>query len=212
MQKQLYRFVVLTLLLSAVSACSTAPGTQPPSPGTVAQFPSPAPSLAPNVDNPSPAHLNAAKAFLSNIGAGEMIMLGYQIGLEQLAEEQPGLAELTERALSDVTPQDFLNVAAPAYSRYLSEEQLKELTRLSDNPSISELFSAVALEELHGREFSAEELTKDLSADQLTEILRFSVSDSALAMKEVLPQINRDLEMQVEAFVEGKLTRYIKVQ
>ncbi|MEH6367794.1 MULTISPECIES: hypothetical protein [Pseudomonadaceae] len=199
MRKQLCLCTVIALLLCTLSACSTAPASQTPH------------QAKPDYTHISPAHLSAAKAFLNNIGAGHMAMLGYQAGLQEMAQEQPGMAELVARVLSDVTPDDFLYMAATAYAHYLSEQQLNELARLSEDPAIAELFQTVAQHEVQGKQLDSDEMAKHLNADQLTAILRFGQSDSARAMKQALPDINRDMEAQVKAFAEDKMIRYLKV-
>ncbi|MEH6367795.1 MAG: hypothetical protein V7764_16135 [Pseudomonas marincola] len=199
MQRRLSLCLILTLLISAMSACSTAPVSQ----RTTATWPTYA---------TSPAHLSAAKAFLINIEAVEMFMIGYKVGLNEIAREQPGMAELMDRALGDVTADDFLNMTAEVYAHYLTQAQLTELAELSDNSSVKSMFRTIRWNATQNKPIDEDEFTKKLDADQLEDLLKFSQSESVFAMQLMLPEINRELAENARLYGEAKLVSYLNEQ
>lgn len=196
------RAVICAFALLFVSACST-----------------PAPVRL-QVDNPirvdgevqSPNHINAAKGFLHNIGAGDLALIGLAEDLATRAKEEPGMVELAQRAFAGVNEEYFEQVFAEVYARHLSYSQLVELKKLSANDGVQRFFQALLQAELAGEPFDDEALMRQMNADEITEILVFAESDGGRALIQVQPEINRELLEVSGALGEALIRQYIQQQ
>jgi hypothetical protein len=182
------RYLILVVFVSLISACSTTPVAH----------------------GPGPEHVATAKRFLHNVGAGELAMIGFKRKYLELATEQPGMSELIRRAFADFKAEDFEDIAAQVYARHLSHEHLIEIAQYTEMPSINYFFRVIFENIASEKPLSNKELISQFSAEQLTDILKFSQSDSFIAMNKSLPEINRELSQASRQLGESRVRDYIK--
>lgn len=159
---------------------------------------------------PDQQHLAAAKRFLHSWDAGELGMRAFQQNLEQTYQEQPGLAELVQRAFADVTEDDFEDLAARVYMRHLNQEELEELAQFTESPTGNRFFRLSIAGAMEGKRVNRDDITRQFNADELTEIVRFSQSDGFAALKQAMPAINRELGEEGRQLGETKMREYLE--
>jgi hypothetical protein len=159
---------------------------------------------------PDPEHLAVAKRFLHSWDAGDLALTVFHRNLEQTYKDQPGVAELVERAFSDVTEEDFENLAARVYVRHLNQEELAELARFTESPTGNRFFRMSVAGAVEGKAVNGEDITRQFNADELAEIVRFSQSDAFVALKEALPTINRELGEEGRQMGEARMREYLE--
>ena len=169
-------------------------------------------STPPPASGPNPEHVATSLRFIQNIGGGDMAYEAFLSGLEDLETEQPGMAALAERAFAGTTADDFARIAAPIYARHLSHEHLAELERYTRSPAIQRFFSLIYMSVKAGEAANERELMKQFSADELTEIIKFSRSPSVAAMKQSQPQINREFYKAGREWAEVRFNEYMDQQ
>jgi hypothetical protein len=183
-----YRVLTLLLVSFVVAACAAAPVSR----------------------SPEQEHLAVAKRFLHSWGAGEAGMAAFQDKLAQTYQEQPGLAELMQRAFADVTEQDFEDLAARVYVRHLSQEELGQLAQFTESPTGNRFFRMSVASAMEGKPVTGEDIARQFNADELTEIVRFSRSDGFVALKQNMPAINRELGEEGRVLGETKMREYLE--
>ena len=188
MNSRSYRVLASLLFTFILAACASTPA-----------------SKAPEQDN-----LAVAKRFLHSWGAGEAGMAAFQKNLEQTYQEQPGLAELMQRAFADVTEQDFEDLAARVYVRHLNQEQLTELAQFTESPTGNRFFRMAVAGAMEGKPLTGDDMARQFNADELTEIVRFSQSDGFVALKQKMPTINRELGEEGRQMGETKMREYLE--
>lgn len=166
-------------------------------------------SITPVVTKEDTARTATAKRFLHNVGAGELAMTAFVKELENQANEQPGMTELIKRAFTNINQEDFENLAAEVYSRHLTHEDLMEIATFSEKPAIQRLFKVIFGGISSGKQLDNQELLRQFSADELTEIMKMSLSDSLVRMKEVLPEINKELVQASNSLRQEILRDYL---
>jgi hypothetical protein len=155
-------------------------------------------------------HLAVAKRFLKGFGAGEIAMNGLRTELEKQAKDQPGLAEMVRRAFVEVDEQDFEDLAARVYARHVSQDHLTSLAGFIESPAGGRFFKAAIEAATSGKPTDGGEMTRQFSADELTEIMRFLQGDSFLALQKMLPTINQEMAQEGEKLGEQLLMEYLK--
>jgi len=169
-------------------------------------------ATAPTVQVLDPTHVATAKRFLQNIGAGELAMTSFKRELEKKSEEQPGMTGLLQRAFVDIDKNYFEDLIAETYSRHVTHKDLIEIAQFSESPTIKRFFNVVFEGVLSGEPVSGENIMSQFNADELTEIMKLSMSESFIRMKESLPEINREMS-QLSRKLGGDIVReYIKTQ
>jgi hypothetical protein len=154
----------------------------------------------------------AAKRFIQNVGAGEMVMIGLKRAIESKPHDQPGMAELMRRVIADVDKEVIINMIAGVYSRHLTNEDLLVLADFSDKPAIQHFFKTIFAAVLSGEQLNKKELMGQFTADELTEIMKLSLNDSFIRMSEALPAINKEMAQAGHNFGENMLRDYLKKQ
>ena len=137
-------------------------------------------------------------------------MAAFQNQLEQTYLEQPGLAELMQRAFADVSEEDFENLAARVYVRHLNREELTELAQFTESPTGNRFFRMSVASAMAGTPVTGEDMARQFNADELTEIVRFSKSDGFVALKKNMPTINRELGEEGRQMGETKMREYLE--
>ena len=160
--------------------------------------------------SPEQQNLAVAKRFLHSWGAGEAGMTAFQKQLEQTYVDQPGLAELMQRAFADVTDEDFENLAARVYVRHLNQAELTELAQFTESPTGNRFFRMSVASAMTGTPVSGDDIAREFNADELTEIVRFSKSDGFVALKKNMPTINRELGEEGRMMGETKMREYLE--
>tara|TARA_R110001606_G_scaffold388580_2_gene554016 strand:+ start:44205 stop:44789 length:585 start_codon:yes stop_codon:yes gene_type:complete len=160
----------------------------------------------------SPNHIHAAKGFLRNIGAGEAFNLGVIKTIAIRGIEEPGIAELANRALADVDAEDFELMLAEIYARHLSYSQLVELEKLSANKGVEHYFELVYQAAFAGKPADDQTLMRQLNADELTQVMILAQSDAFTALSMVQPDIDREIDEAAGAWGEMTMRRYIDEQ
>lgn len=188
MFRRLSQFSLSVLLCFAVVACGTTPATRAP----------------------EPQHVATAKRFLHSWGAGHVAMTAFKRQLEVRAKEQPGMAELVRRAFSNVTAEQFEDMAARVYARHLSHEHLHQLAQFSESRSGNRLFRVAIAGAMEGKK--TDDMMSQFSADELTELMKFSQGDAFTAMSRALPAINRELAEEARVWGEATMRDYLKRQ
>ena len=188
MCSRLYRVVTPLFLFFIIAACTSTPVSQ----------------------GPDPEHLAVAKRFLHSWDAGEISMAAFQQSLQQTYKDQPGVAELVQRAFADVTEEDFEDLAARVYVRHLNQEQLEELAQFTESPTGNRFFRMSVASSISGKAVNRDDITRQFNADELTEIVRFSQSDGFAAMKKALPTINRELGEEGQQLGETRMREYLE--
>lgn len=166
----------------------------------------------PVVKVPSAEQEATAQRFLNQVGVGELAIRGYRDELQRMAREQPGMAELVERVFADFKPRRFEQMAATVYARHLSLEHLSELEQYSRRPAIKRFFAVIFEAIASGEPVDNQALMRQFNADELTEIMRFSSSESVTALKQVQAQINQELSEASRQYAEAAFARYMKQQ
>lgn len=185
-----YRFNLLILLSFIVVACAT---TQ--------------------VRNtPDPEHINTAKRFLRSCRAYELAMNSLERKMESESKEWPeGYGELIRRVFADITAEEFEDFAAPIYARHLPEEHLAELERFTKSRTGKRFFRLIIARRMENKSAMAnDDIMRQFNADELTEIMKFILSDALAAMKQAHPAINREMADAARQFGEAKLREYLK--
>ena len=167
-------------------------------------------STPPASSNPQQQNLAVAKRFLHSWGAGEAGMAAFQKQLDQTYVDQPGLAELMQRAFADVSEEDFENLAANVYVRHLNQDELVELAQFTESPTGNRFFRMSVASAMTGTPVTSEEIAREFNADELTEIVRFSKSNGFLALKKNMPDINRELGEEGRQMGETKMREYLE--
>lgn len=185
-----YRSFIPVLLSVLIAACATAPAARAP----------------------APEHLATAKRFLHSFGAGEIAMAGFRQKLEEETKDQPGLAELSRRAFSDIKPEDFEDLAARVYVRHLTQQHLAELANFTESPTGNRFFRGAISSKLEGKPSKVEDMMREFSADELTQIMKFVQSDAFIELQQALPAINRELAEEGQKLGETTMREYIKRQ
>ncbi|MES9992194.1 MAG: hypothetical protein ABW098_09585 [Candidatus Thiodiazotropha sp.] len=150
-----------------------------------------------------------AKRFLHNVGAGELAMVGFQSEFEKLSNKQPGMSELVRRAFADFKAEDFEDLAAQIYARHLSHAHLLEIAQFSEKPAIDRFFEVIFSNMQSKTPLSKDQIIRQFNADELSEIVKFSQSESFIAMNKSLPKINRELSEAARKLGETKIREYI---
>ena len=188
MCSRLNRIVAPLLISFFVAACASTPVSQ----------------------DPDPQHLAVAKRFLHSWDAGDIAMKVFQRNLEQTYKDQPGVAELVQRAFADVTEEDFENLAARVYVRHLDQEELSELAQFTESPTGNRFFRMSVAGAIEGNAVSGEDIASQFNADELVEIVRFSKSDGFAALQQALPTINRELGEEGRLMGETRMREYLE--
>lgn len=188
MYSRSYRVLASLLITFILAACASAPAPK----------------------GPDQENLAVAKRFLHSWGAGEAGMAAFQQNLEQTYQDQPGLAELMQRAFADVTEEDFEDLAARVYVRHLSQQELTELAQFTESPTGNRFFRMSVASAQQGKPVTGEDIARQFNADELTEIVRFSKSDGFVALKQNMPTINRELEEEGRQLGETKMREYLE--
>jgi hypothetical protein len=183
-----YRFLVSVLLCFMAVACATKSANQ----------------------GPDPEHIAIAKRFLHSWGAGKLAMDALQRTLQERAKDQPGMVELMRRAFADVKVEDFEDMAAQVYARHLTRENLAELTRFSESRTGNRFFRVSIAGAMEGKK--PDDLIRQFSADELTEVMKFFQSDAFKALTQALPTINRELGEEGRRRGEAIMRDYVKRQ
>jgi hypothetical protein len=186
MYYRLRQVLILVLLSFMVVACATKPAA------------------------PDAERVATAKRFLHSWGAGEMAMTVLRRTMEKKARKQPGMAELVQRAFSDVKGEEFEDMAARVYARHLSQEDLAALAEFTESPSGNHFFRVAVAGRLDGK--SKSQMMRQLSADELTAAMRFARSDAFTAMKEELPAINREIAEEARKWGRARMQAYLDRQ
>jgi hypothetical protein len=143
---------------------------------------------------PEQEHYAVAMRFIRSLGVGDFAMLSMQNELKNQAQYGPGMKELMEKLFSSISKQDFEELAGRVYMQHLSQDELTELLKFSESPTGSRFFKAIFNERLeNGSKADNQSLMSRFKADELAQIMKFALSDSFLAMKRELPQINKEL-------------------
>ncbi len=188
MYSRFIRTFALLILSFIIAACASSPVSQ----------------------GPAPQHLAAAKRFLHSWDAGDIAMKVFQRELEQAYMDQPGLAELMQRAFADATPEDFENLAARVYVRHLNQNELAELAQFTESPTGNRFFRMSVGAAIEGKPLKSEDAMRQFNADELMEIAKFSQSNAFLALREALPNINRELGEEGRKFGETRMREYLE--
>jgi len=151
-----------------------------------------------------------AKRFVHSVGGGKMAMVGMQRKIEEEAQKSPGMAELFRRAFAETTEEDFERMVATVYSHHLSRDNLSELAHFSETPAGKHFFQLAFQRARSGTPITKHSIIRELNADELTEILKFSQSGAATALKLALPEINRELSEEGRRMGETVMRDYIK--
>ncbi len=186
MYQHFHRFLILAVLSFAVTACVTAPG------------------------KPDAGHLAVAKRFLHNIDAGEWALLSIRLKIDEDSKNQPGMAELTRRAFADLTPGEIEDMISEIYARHVTREHLLELAQFAETKTGKRFFRIGFISVLNNTHQNTEEVMRQFNADELSEILRFSQSEAALALTRQLPTINEEVSEAARKMGEDRMREYIK--
>lgn len=190
MHYRYHQSLILVLLSFVIVACATTPAARAP----------------------APEHLATAKRFLRSFDAGEIAMAGLQRQLEKDTKDQPGLAELSRRALADITAEDFENLAAQVYARHLTQQHLADLAQFTESRTGNRFFRGAIGDALEGKSNGVEDMMRQFNADELTEIIKFVQSEAFVALQQALPAINRELAEEGHKLGESAMQEYIKRQ
>lgn len=156
------------------------------------------------------ARQGTAKRFLHNIGAGDLMVASFEATMEEQARKQPELAELLNRAFADLSQDDFESAASEVYARHMTHKDLVEIADLSEKDSIKKFFKEIFDGVLTGKPVDQNALIQKFSAEELTDIMELSLSESFLKLKKVLPTINKELKVAGKKLGEKTLKEYIK--
>lgn len=189
--------VLVSVLLSACSSPQAIPVNKP---------------MKVNGEVQSPNHIHAAKGFLHNIGAGQAFNVGILRALAIRGLDEPGLAELANRAFADVDEDELEYLLAGVYARHLSYSQLVELEKLSANEGVHRFFSMLYEAEFAGKPTDDEILMRQMNADELTQIMILAHSDAFKALGEVQEEINLEMYEVGGVWAEETMRRYIDEQ
>lgn len=161
---------------------------------------------------PSAEHLATSTRFVHNINGGHMAYEGFRRAIERMDSEQPGMAELVARAFADTSPSEFEALVGSVYARHLSHEHLRELESYTQRPALRRFFNVLYMNVKSGEPYADKEMMRLFSADELTEIIKFSRSPSVTAMNQAQPQIRADLEKAGEKWAETRFMEYLDRQ
>ncbi|UCH46456.1 MAG: DUF2059 domain-containing protein [Betaproteobacteria bacterium] len=134
----------------------------------------------------------------------------FQRNLEQTYKDQPGVAELVQRAFADFTEEDFENLAARVYVRHLNQEELAELAQFTESPTGNRFFRMSVAGAVTGKAVNGDDIARQFNADELVEIVRFSKSDGFVALQQALPTINRELGEEGQTLGETRMREYLE--
>jgi hypothetical protein len=196
-----HRSILSLLLLCLLAGCSGTP---------VASKPSQAIAVAPKAAVPKTAEFLAAQRFMKSWGAGELIQTAMHREMEKTAAQQPGMAELMQRALADSSADDFTDLAAGVYARHVNQADLESLASFSETPAGNRFFKSVVTAVLAGEKIDQNAIMRQFNADELTEILKFSQSPAFASMQAKLPTINKEMGEEGRKYGEQKLKEYLK--
>jgi hypothetical protein len=161
--------------------------------------------------SPDSEHINNAKRYLRSLGAYELFMVAIDRKLESMNKVQPGgNVEFLRRVFSEITEEEFEEFTAPAYVRHLSEKHLVEIVRFSESNTGKRFFQLVYARKIETQSNITKDDIRQFNADEIAEIMKFSLSDAAEAMKQANPAITRDIDAAENHFVEAKIREYLK--
>ena len=162
---------------------------------------------APDTDR---EHLNVAMRFLRGIDAGALAMHGLQTALEKESKRNPAMADLIAKATQMVSKQDIETLAGRIYMNHLSKEELTDLANFVETPVGGRFFKTIMTERVIKKSnVPSSEIMKQFNSDELAQIMKFSLSDSAAALKREVPQINKELATAAKELGKLKMKEYL---
>ena len=209
------KFIICRLPLVAMvsfvfSACTT---TQAPESKPIPSKPLSATSVSPPVlTGSNREQIAIARRFVHSWDAGGLVQIGFQQKMEsEKLNGSPGMTELVQRVFADVKVEEFEDLVAQVYARHLDRATLQALVSFSESPLGNRYFrGAIAAALAKEKSHSNNELLKQFSADELTQILKFSQSDAFIAFGKALPTINQELGEAGRKLGETKMREYLK--
>lgn len=201
-------FVVLGCFF--LSACSTAPVTRPNNnKNERANITKPDDSESANIVKPDDDSVYFAERFMSNVGMGKIILDGLKKGMREQKIEDPALAVFVEKAFADAKEEDFIFLIASVYARHVSKEDLIELSRFSESPTIKRFFMAV-FDKLINQQRVDDTILQQFNSVEIEEIIAFSTSSSFERMNNALPIINKELHQAGANYGRELIINYMK--
>jgi hypothetical protein len=186
----------------------TTPGSAQPQSGASAD----AKYIAEITAAPGSEHAAMAKRFLHSFDAGGLAMKGLEKELNRQAETQPSMAELTKRALIDIDADDFENLAARVYVRYLNQPQMAELAKFAESEVGGRFMRVSVAQATSGKKVDPQEIMNQFNADQLLFIMKFIQSEPFVAFQQKINIINEDLKKEGEKLGMATMNEYIRKQ
>lgn len=163
---------------------------------------------------PSHEHVDTAKRFLSSWGAADLAMKAFKRKMDSQNVDQPAsVAELNRRVFATIKAEDFVDIASRIYARHLSLEHLTDLTRFTESPTGNKFFRIAVGRAMEGESSKIkEDMQRQFNADELTEIMKFAMSEEFSAMKQAIPDINREMAEAGREFGQKKMREYLEQQ
>ena len=202
-----HRSLLSLLLLCLIAGCSGTPVTPN---ATQANATPPSVAATPKAPAAKNATFAAAQRFMNGLGAGELIQTVMRREMEKTAKDQPGITELIKRVFADTSTSEFADLAAGVYARHLNQADLEGLATFSETPAGSRFFKSAMGTMLAGEKLDSNVLMRQLNADDLTEIVKFSQSPEFASMQAKLPLINKEMREEGRKFGDRKLQEYMK--
>ena len=164
------------------------------------------------VKEPDPNRIVAAKRFLHAFDAKKLVTIGLERALEKEVSKYPeGAKELTRRVMSNIKAEDFIDMMAEIYARNLTRGSLTELAKFVESPTGNRFFNLIIDSALEGKQANVQnEVMSKFNADELTEIMRFSMSPAFKKMNRVQYKINRELMEAGRQLGQEKIQEYLE--
>ena len=192
MYYRFFKFLAIIIVFSMVMACATTP----------------------KVKESDSDHIAAAKRFLNAFEMDKLAMIGIKRAMETESKKNPeSVVEFTQRVMSDIKAEDFIDMIAQIYARHLSQRHLTKLARFGESPTGKHFIRMTIAGFLEDDETkTANEVMSQFNADELTEIAKFATSPAFKAVQMAQPKINQELSEVGRQLGQEKLREYLEKQ
>lgn len=161
---------------------------------------------------PTSEHIIMAKRFLHSFDAGGLAMNSLTKELERQAADQPGVADLTKRALADITADDFENLAARVYTRHINKAYMTELASFAESDAGSRFMRLAIDQAMSNKKASPDDITRQFSSDELIRLMKFLQSESFSAFQKEINTINAELKVEGEKLGMAMMREFVRQQ
>lgn len=151
-----------------------------------------------------------ALRYLRAIDAGQYGLESVGRLLDETAKNEPAAAEITRRALADVTASDLEKTAAPVYAKHFSEAELLQLVMFAETPAGRMFYHLIYQDERSGKKTSAKEKLKLFKPEEISQLDAFSRTEAAATLVRETPAIRQELDTVYKQLGADAMRRYLQ--